>query len=213
MKTGFVALCALSSCLFVGCARDPQPPSDLNIILPNGARIYKQDDGAPARLTWGGEADASPASTVRGGGLPKAYPMGRTVDANGIMHEAHVAYRMESVPRWWLDANATDRVIIGPMLGERPASLHPSAIDAELARQVTQRDEVSKKMLEAAERQLAMSRKLGEKADTISADRDAAVAALEMATKRIRELDAEKRELKAENAKLKDAPPAYKGDQ
>jgi hypothetical protein len=54
-------------------------------------------------------------NNVRFGEVVKAYPVERYRDPSDprIMHEKHVAYRVEAAPAWKLNANPNEQVIVG----------------------------------------------------------------------------------------------------
>lgn len=209
LLTSIVALAGFMS----GCHHELRPPSDLTIILPNNAKIYRQEDREPDRLGWQG-ASVPTDFVSRNGGFSKAYPMGRTEDAaGGAMHEAHVMYRMESAPRWLLDAPGEKRIYIGPTLGDKPAALQPAVIEEELAAQNAKRDSATQSLVAATEKMLGKVKDL----EAAKRNTDDRLEQNEAVIKKLvfdgRSKDAVIRTLREENAKLKDSPnTGYQGD-
>ena len=95
----------------------------------------------------------------------KAYPLGRYVDPNnsGIMHEAHIIYRVETTAKWNLHPNAPVSVPLGPVR-IRDTAKTTSPVANELVAELNQQKEATKAVMQGGQ---AVSQKLSELANKL----------------------------------------------
>jgi len=95
----------------------------------------------------------------------KAYPLGRYVDPNnsGIMHEAHIIYRVETTAKWNLHPNAPVSVPLGPVR-IRDTAKTTSPVANELIAELNQQKEATKAVMQGGQ---LVSQKLSELANKL----------------------------------------------
>jgi hypothetical protein len=204
----------LAASLLCACADKLTPPEDLVLILPDGTAVYRVENTPPERLQLEREKEAVVVPAGMAGNLPaKAYPIARYVDPfnPNLMHERHVIYRSEKLPQWYLDADASRQILIGPTVGGDPLSLRPAVLNAELAQELSKTRGASVLMLKGTEDLINKSEALIAEAARLAEVNAqlSAQAAAEEARRRRAEQAVER--LKTENDQLK-APKAYEGD-
>jgi hypothetical protein len=227
LSFSFVALAAIFP--LCGCVEDLTPPNDLMVVLADGTRVYRVDSGSSVPMRLQLDAGAAVAKGAAGGGggkdavvvppgvasnLPvKAYPIGRYVDPFDptVMHERHVIFRGEALPRWVLDASSENQIIIGPTVGEGPITLHPAVVGAELATELGNAREAAGIMLRGTQDVLRESAKLAVALDDANTRAETMLGQLKQEQEKRKEAEGRAVAAEAENEKLK-APREYQGD-